>query len=123
MPLQISIRESAEVTLLDLQGRATISDGEIDLLRLKLEQLVAGGARKILMNLGELTHVDSAGFGLIIKVCTRLRSQGGDLKLIRPRGPALVAFNVLRLVDLIPTFDTEHDALVSFHSDRHSVDP
>ena len=117
MPLQIAIRESGDITLLDLQGRATITDGEIDLLRIRMEQLISTGTRKIVLNLGELTHVDSAGFGLIIKVCSLLRAEGGDLKLIRPRGPALAAFNVLRLLDLIPTFDEEHAAIASFSSD------
>lgn len=61
MPLTISIRESADVTILDLRGRATISDGESDLLRAGLDQLIANGARKLLLNLAELTHVDSSG--------------------------------------------------------------
>jgi len=112
--LQISIRESGDITVLDLQGRATISDGECDLLRVKLEELLANGVRKVLLNLGALTHVDSSGFSIIVKVCISLRDQGGDLRFIRPRGRALVAFNVLRLLDLIPTFDNENEALASF---------
>lgn len=116
MPLRISIRESGDVTILDLQGRATISDGESDLLRSRLDQLIAGDMRKLLLNLAALTHVDSSGFSVIVKICAALRRQGGDLKLVRPTGPALMAFNILRLVDLIPTFNNENEALESFHS-------
>ena len=123
MALDISIRESGDITILDLQGRATISDGESDLLRTKLEQLIADGARNVLLNLADLSHVDSSGFSVIVKVCVSLRGQGGDLRFIRPTGRALMAFNVLRLLDLIPTFDNESDALASFGSRGFAAQP
>jgi anti-anti-sigma factor len=113
--LQIAIRESGEVTILDLRGRATISDGECDFLRVKLEELLASGVRKLLLNLADLTQVDSAGFSVVAKVCVSLRFQGGDLRFVGPNGGrALMAFKVLRLLDAIPTFDNEKDALASF---------
>jgi anti-anti-sigma factor len=115
LPLEISIRESdGDVTILDLRGRATISDGESDSLRVRLDQLIASGARKFVLNLAELTHVDSSGFSVIVKVCVSARENGGDLRLVRPRGPALLAFNVLRLLDLIRTFASEAEAIASF---------
>lgn len=119
MALQISIRESEDITILDLQGRATISDGESDLLRAKLEGLIAKGVRKLVLNLVDLSHVDSSGFSVIVKVCVALRAQGGDLRFIRPRGRALLAFNVLRLLDLIPTFESESEAVDSFRRKGH----
>lgn len=119
MALEISIRESGDITILDLQGRATISDGESELMRTKLEGLIAQGARKIVLNLVALSHVDSSGFSVIVKVSVALRAQGGDLRFIRPTGRALLAFNVLRLLDLIPTFDTESEAVDSFRSRGH----
>lgn len=123
MALQITIRECGDVTVLDLQGRATISDGESDLLRNKLEGLIATGTRKLVLNLVALSHVDSSGFSVIVKVCVALRGQGGDLRFIRPTGRALLAFNVLRLLDLIPTFDTESEALDSFRPKGHIAQP
>jgi anti-anti-sigma factor len=112
--LQISIRESGDVTILDLQGRATVSDGESELLRIKLEELIANGVRKVLLNLASMTHVDSSGFSVIAKVCVSLRDKGGDLRFIRPSGHALMAFKVIRMLDIIPTFDNESEALASF---------
>jgi anti-sigma B factor antagonist len=121
--LQISIRESGDITILDLQGRATIDNGESELLRTRLEQLIANGARKFLLNLAGLSHVDSSGFSVIVKACASLRGQGGDLRFIRPTGRALLAFNVLRLLDLIPTFDNENDALASFRPQGYVAQP
>ena len=114
MALRISIRESGEITVLDLQGRATISDGESELLRSKLEELIAMGARKFLLNLADMKHVDSSGFSVIVKACVSLREKGGDLRFVRPTGRALLAFNVIHLLDLIRTFDNEDEALASF---------
>lgn len=123
MALEISIRESGDITILDLQGRATISDGESELLRSKLEELMANGVRKFLLNLADMSHVDSSGFGVIVKVCVSLRENGGDLRLIRPTGGALLAFNVLRLLDLIRTFDNEDEALASFRPKGYFAKP
>ena len=123
MALQISIRESGDVTILDLQGRATISNGESELLSSKLEELIANGMRKFLLNLRDMSHVDSSGFSVIVKVCVSLREQGGDLRFIRPTGRALLAFNVLRLLDLIRTYDNEDEALASFRPKGYFVEP
>lgn len=122
MALQISIRESGEITVLDLRGRATISDGESELLRSKLEELIANGERKLVLNLAQMSHVDSAGFSVIVKVCVSLREKGGDLRFIRPTGRALHAFNVIRLLDLIRTFDNEEEALASFRPTAYFAD-
>ena len=123
MALQISIRESGDITILDLQGRATISDGESELLRSKLEELMSNGVSKFLLNLTDMSHVDSSGFGVIVKICVSLRENGGDLRLIRPTGGALLAFNVLRLLDLIRTFDNEDEALASFRPKGYFAKP
>ena len=114
MALQISIRQSGDITILDLTGRATNSDGESELLRSTLEGLIANGVRKLLLNLAVMSHVDSAGFSVIVKVCVSLREKGGDLRFVRPTGRALLAFNVIHLLDLIRTFDNEDEALASF---------
>jgi anti-anti-sigma factor len=81
--LQISIRESGDVTILDLRGRSTIDGGESELLGRGLKKLVANGVRKLLLNLADLTQVDSSGVGVIVATYVSLRDQGGDLKLYR----------------------------------------
>src|SRR5262245_38629622 len=123
MALLISIRESGDVRILDLQGRATISDGESEFLRSKLEELIGNGVRRFLLNLADLSHVDSAGFSVIAKVCVSLRDKGGDLRFIRPSGRALMAFKVIRMLDLIPTYDNENDALASFRPKGFIAEP
>jgi anti-anti-sigma factor len=112
--LQISIRESGDVTILDLRGRSTIDGGESELLSSCLRKLIAKGARKLLLNLADLTQVDTSGVGVIVATYVFLREQGGDLKLLCPCGRVREVFRVLRLQEIFPSFEEETQALASF---------
>jgi anti-anti-sigma factor len=119
--LQISIRESGDVTILDLCGRSTIDAGESELLHCHIQKLVENGARKLLLNLTELTQIDSSGLSIIVGTCVSLRRQGGDLRVLRPTGLVLEVFKVLRLPETILSFEDEALALDSFRSRGHAV--
>ena len=113
MSLQISIRESADVTILDLRGRLTINDNACELLRSQLNELIANGARRFLLNLTNLTQIDSSGVSIIVRAYRSLRGQSGDLRLLRPSGHALEVFRALHLLEMIPTFEEEQLALIT----------
>ena len=121
MALQISIRESGDVTILDLRGRSTIDGGESELLSQHLQKLVANGVRKVLLNLIELRQVDSSGVSIIVRTYVSLKRQGGDLGLLRPGGRVLEVFRVLHLLNTIPTFENEAQALASFRPRGYSA--
>jgi len=118
--LQISTRESAGVTIVDLEGKATIG-ADNDLLNDRLRKLVANGMRNLLLNLEELTQVDSSGIGTIAGTFVSVSRQGGTLKLLCPRGRVRVALDVMKWFEYIPTFEDEAQALASFHLDAHSA--
>ena len=122
MGLQISIRASGDVTILDLQGRAMIGV-DSDLLSGHLEMLIANGARKLLLNLADLTQLDSSGISSISGTYVSLRLQGGSLKLLRPCGRVRAVLRVIRLLDIIPTFEDEAQALASFRPQGYSAKP
>ena len=113
MGLQISIRESADVTILDLQGKVTIGvDG--DLLGVHLKKLLAKGARKLLLNLEDVTQLDSSGISAVVGAYVSLSRQGGSLRLLCPSGRLQDVLQVMHVADLIPTFEDETQALASF---------
>lgn len=114
MGLEVSIRNSGDVTILDLRGRATIDAGESELLDSHLQELIANGARKLLLNLAELTQVDSSGLSVIVGTCVSLRRHGGDLRVLCARGLVLEVFRVLRLQEAVSCFEDEAQALASF---------
>lgn len=121
MGLEISIRESADVTILDLRGRSTIDGGESELLNKHLRKLVANGARKMLLNLVDLRQVDSSGVGTIVATYVSLKRQGGELKLLCPRGRVLEVLTLFHLLDNIPSFEDEAEALNSFRPRGYSA--
>ena len=122
MGLQISVRESADVTVLDLQGKATIGV-DSDLLSLQLKELVAKGVRNLLLNLEDVTQLDSSGISAIVGTYVSLSRQGGSLKLLCPCGRVQEVLRVIRVADFIPTFEDETQALVSFRPQGYTAKP
>lgn len=123
MGLQISTRAFRDITILDLQGRSTINGGESELLDSQLQTLIASGVRKLLLNLTNLTQVDSTGVSIIVKTFVSLRDQGGALKLLSPCGRVLEVLTMLRLLETIPSFVDETQALISFRPLSHFAGP
>jgi anti-sigma B factor antagonist len=112
--LQVSIRQSADVTILDLQGRATIGRGN-DLLSSHLRKAIGDGARKLLLNLEGVPQLDSSSISTIVRAFVSLEHQGGNLKLLRPRGSVRMVLGTLHLLEAIPSFEDEAEAVASFH--------
>jgi anti-sigma B factor antagonist len=112
MSLQISVRESGDVAILDLRGRWTLEDDE--LLKRHLQTLVADGMRKILLNLADVRQIDSSGVSSMVRMRTSLRRQGGDVRLLRPSQHAMDVLRVLHLLEMIPMFEEENLAVASF---------
>jgi anti-anti-sigma factor len=76
--LQISVRESRDVAILDLQGRLTTGeDGE--LLSKQLRELIDNGKSKLLLNLVNVAQIDSSGVSIIARTHSSLKRQGGNL--------------------------------------------
>ena len=122
MSLQISIRESADVIILDLRGKATIGvDG--DVLGVQLKKLVAKGVRKLLLNLEDVTQLDSSGISAIVGTYVSLGRQGGSLKLLSPSGRVQEVLRVIHVADIIPTFEDETQALASFRPQGYAAKP
>jgi anti-sigma B factor antagonist len=120
MGLQISIRESGDVTILDIQGRATIGV-DSDLLIGNLNQLIASGVLKVLLNLADVTQLDSSGISAIVRTYVSLRAKNGDLKLLCPCGHVLEVLRTLHLLEVIPSFEDETQALASFRPQGYSA--
>ena len=120
MPLEISIRQAGDVTILDLRGRATIG-ANTDLLNRRLRELIATGARKLLVNLAGLTMMDSSGIATVAGSYVSLVREGGSLKLLRPSDRVREVLVVMRLLNCIPTFEDEAEALATFCMASQSV--
>jgi anti-anti-sigma factor len=112
--LQVSVRKCGDVTVLDLRGRSTTNECESGPLSKHLRDLAAQGKHKLLLNLADLSQVDSCGVNAIVETFVSLKRQGGELKLLSPRGRVFEVLTLFRLLDVIPSFGDEKQALVSF---------
>jgi len=119
--LLISIRKFGDVTIVDLLGRSTVSESE--LLSSRLEVLVANGARKLLLNLTDLTQIDSSGVSIIVGTYLSLKREGGGLKLLCPCGRVLEVLTIFHLQIIIPSFEDEAQALASFQPLSYPAKP
>ncbi len=113
MRIEISIRESDEVTILDLRGTCTL-DGGSKQLSGQLRRLLSDGVCNLLFNLEGLTQVDSSGISVLVETYLSVRRNGGNLKLLRLRNRVRMVLNLFRLLDIIPNFEDETQALASF---------
>jgi anti-sigma B factor antagonist len=114
MALQIKVRKFGRVTILDLSGCSNLDDGGSALLSARLRRLIADGARHFLLNLEQLTQMDSSGVSVLVETYVSVTNRGGQLKLLRPRQRVEIILQLFRLLDVIPTFEDESEALKSF---------
>ena len=111
--LQLIVRHAADVTIVDLAGIATLGPAN-DFLDKKLRQLIDDGTNKMLVNLADVTQLDSSGIGTIVRAFISLRHRGASLKLLRPRGNVRLVLETVHLLDVIPSIEDEAQAIAGF---------
>jgi anti-anti-sigma factor len=114
MGLQLSVRHAADIVIVDLHGKATIGRAN-DFLDSQLRQLIEVGTSKLLLNLTDVTQLDSSSIASIVRAFTTLRHRGASLKLLAPRGNVRLVLETVHLLDLIPSIEDETQAIASFH--------
>ena len=113
MEIQERVLENAVVV--DLNGKLTIGEGD-ELLREKINSLMQQGHTNLLLNLGEVPYVDSAGLGEIVRTFTTVKHQGGTLKLINLTKRIKDLLTITKLLTVFDTYDSEAEAVGSFKS-------
>jgi anti-sigma B factor antagonist len=111
--MQIDERKVGDVTILDLKGKMTLGDGD-ELLRNKINGLIQAGAKKLVLNLGDVPYIDSAGLGEVVRTYTTVSRQGGALKLLNLTKRIQDLLAITKLLTVFETFDTEAEAVKSF---------
>jgi anti-sigma B factor antagonist len=111
--MQASARRIGDVSVIDVKGRITLGEGN-EIIRELVAELTAQGNKRIVFNLLEVDHIDSAGIGELVRTHSTLRRQGGQLKLASASGKVK---DVLKMTSLHAVFDiheNESSAVKSF---------
>jgi anti-sigma B factor antagonist len=114
MDLQLFVRHVADVVIVDLQGGATIGRTN-DLLDNQLRKLIDGGSSKILLNLTDVTQMDSSSISSVVRAFKSLKRRGASLRLLRPRGNVRLVLEAVHLLDVIPSIEDEAQAISRFN--------
>ncbi|HEV2859489.1 MAG TPA: STAS domain-containing protein [Pyrinomonadaceae bacterium] len=111
--LNIKERQAGDVTILDMDGKITIGDGNVA-LRSAIRRLIEEGKKKILLNLGGVGYVDSSGIGELVSSYTTIQREGGQLKLLNLTQKIQDLLGITKLLTVFDTYDEESKALNSF---------
>ena len=112
MSMKASTRQLDGVTVVDLSGRITLGEGSV-VLRDLVRELIGKGNKKILLNLGDVTYIDSSGIGELVSAFTTVRNQGGELKLLKLTKKV---HDLLQITKLYTVFDVKDDEAVAISS-------
>jgi len=103
--MKASTRQIDGVTIVDLSGRITLGEGSV-ILRDTVKDLLGKGQKKILLNLGDVSYIDSSGIGELVSAFTSVRNQGGELKLLHLTKKV---HDLLQITKLYTVFDVKDD--------------
>jgi anti-sigma B factor antagonist len=112
--VNLSSRESGEVTIVDIAGSVTLGQGS-NSLRDKLSELIARSRKKLLLNMTEVSYIDSSGIRELLSAYNALSKIGGQIKLLNPTQRVKDLLKITRLHTVFEVFDDETTAVGSFN--------
>ena len=115
MSMKASTRQVDGVTIVDLSGRITLGEGSV-VLRDTIKDLLGKGQKKILLNLGDVSYIDSSGIGELVSAFTSVRNQGGELKLLHLTKRVQDLLQITKLYTVFDVKDDEASAIAAFGS-------
>ena len=113
MSLEITQREGNGIYRLALRGRLVLGDENIG-FRTAIENLLAAGVTRIVVNLEQVNYVDSAGLGALIEGHRKTKAKGGRLMLTNLRPNFKQALEMAKLLTIFETSPTEAAAVAGF---------
>ena len=111
--MHVEVRQTKDVVILDLKGRLTAGLGD-QILREAIDELLAEGRRRVLLNLSDVAFVDSAGVGELVAGLKTARRFGAELKLLNVGDRVYSTLDMARLLPTFETYQDEAEAIRSF---------
>ena len=112
MSLSLKTRKVDDIVVLELSGKLTIGEPVL-LLRETLRRHGNDGERKYILNLGDVSYIDSSGLGELVSSYTTIRNKGGDVKLLKLTSKTRDLLQMTKLLTVFDTYDDEAKALAS----------
>jgi anti-sigma B factor antagonist len=117
MSLTLKTRKTDGVVVLDLSGKLTIGEPVL-LLRETLRTLSGDGERKFILNLGDVSYIDSSGLGELVSSYTTIRNKGGDVKLLKLTTKTRDLLQMTKLLTVFDVYDEEAAAIANLKGQK-----
>jgi anti-sigma B factor antagonist len=111
--VDIDVRRRSQVEVIRLRGQLRLGEA-VDGVRAAIDEAVAAGNNKLVVNLAEVPSIDSSGIGLLVKAMASAKQRGGTLKLVNPSKFAVQVLRLVGVLNLFEIFDDENAAVESF---------
>jgi anti-sigma B factor antagonist len=111
--MKIEARTVGDVHVLDCSGKITLGEGTMA-VRNAVKEVLQGGGKKIILNLGDVNYIDSSGIGELVSTFTSVTNQGGQMKLLNLTKKIHELLQITKLLTVFHVFDDEQAALRSF---------
>jgi anti-sigma B factor antagonist len=109
----LNTRQIGDVNVVDVAGRITLGEGS-SALRDSVREMVSKGQKKILLNLGEVSYIDSSGIGELVSAFTTVTNGGGQLKLLNLTKRVKDLLQITKLYTVFDVHDSEVTAIRAF---------
>lgn len=111
--MKVTTRQKGNVTILDLKGKITIGSGDIA-LRNAVQDAMNAGAMSIIVNMAEVTTIDSSGVGELVSAYTTATNRGAKVKLCNLPAKVQDILHITQLITVFDVFDSEDEAVASY---------
>lgn len=116
MSFKSTVRRTGDVAIVDLSGRLTLGEG-CGALRAAVKDLAAQGAKKILVNLKDVSYIDSSGLGEMVASYATVTNAGGQIKLLNAQTRVRDLLTITKLFSVFEDFPNEAAAVASFRGE------
>ncbi len=113
MALSAKTRRVGDIAIVDLNGKVTLGENT-GILRDELRGLMSQGHKNIILNMADVSYVDSAGLGELVGAYTTATNQGGSVKLLHLQGKMKDLMQITKLHTIFSSYDDESAAVASF---------
>lgn len=111
--MNVNVRQRDDVKILDLKGRITIGSGEVA-LRNAVQEALNSGAQKVLINMKDVSTIDSSGIGELVSAYTTATNRGAKLRLANLPAKVTDILTITQLITVFDVYDSEDAAIQSF---------
>ena len=113
MSVKLTTRQVGDVVVVDAVGRITLGEGA-SMFRDKIRDLASNGHKKLLLNLAEISYIDSSGIGELVSGFTTVTNLGGAVKLLNLTKRVKDLLQITKLYTVFEVFDDEAAAVRSY---------